>query len=222
MKRKIFKFCIVILCCFGIVGIFSSIDYGYTYYNKYLIKQNLHNLISPSNYKVTQFEQWNIIPKDIIPTFTSPDDTIPGMLMYTTSLNNIKSQFLVSINTLFINGDHYTDLFFSMYYPQHKFNSMLSLSPTLYFQIDDGFPILTKIRYWEMNGNTLYIHFRPNVYDFIKMCLSGKTIRLTMIDYNKRFEKNTFYETFSLKGFTSSYKFSIDQLKKIEDSYSTN
>lgn len=222
MKRKIFKFCITILCCFGIIGIFSSIDYGYTYYNKYLIKQNWHNLISPSTYKVTQFEQWNIIPKDIIPTFTYPNDTIPGMLMYTTSLNNIKSQFLVSINTLFINGDHYTDLFFLMYYPQHKFDSMLSLSPILYFQIDEGFPILTKIRYWEMNDNTLYIHFRPNVYDFIKMCLSGKTIRLTMIDYNKRFEKNTFYETFSLKGFTNSYKFSIDQLKKIKDSYSTN
>ena len=80
MKRKIFKFCITILCCFGIIGIFSSIDYGYTYYNKYLIKQNLHNLISPSTYKVTQFEQWNIIPKDIIPTFTYPNDTIPGML----------------------------------------------------------------------------------------------------------------------------------------------
>lgn len=222
MKRKIFKICITILCCFGIVGIVSSIDYGYKYYNKYLIKQNLHNLISPSTYKITQFDQWSVIPKDVIPTGMHYADSTPGMLMYTTSLDNIKSQFLVSVNTLFTDGTHYTDLFFSMYYPQHEFDSLLSYSPTLYFQIDDGFSILTKIRYWEINDNTLYIYFRPNVRDFIKMCSSGKSITFTMIDYNKRFEKNTFYETFSLKGFANAHKFSVNQLKKIQDSYSNN
>lgn len=222
MKRKIFKLCITILCCFGIVGIVSSIDYGYKYYNNYLIKQNLHNLISPSTYKITQFDQWSIIPKDVIPTGMHYADSTPGMLMYTTSLDNIKSQFLVSVHTLFTNGDHYTDLFFSMYYPQHKFDNALSGSPVLYYQIDDGFPIFTKIRYWEMNDNILYIDFRSNVHDFIKICLLAKRITFTMIDYNKVGEKNIFNETFSLKGFANAHKFSVNQLKKIQDSYSNN
>lgn len=222
MKRKIFKICIVILCCFGIVGIFSSIDYGYKYYNKYLIKQNLHNQIAPSTSKITEFEKWSVIPKEVIPTGMHYMDRINGMLMYTTSLNNVQSQFLVSVHTLFTNGDHYTDLFFSMYYPQHNFDSGLNIPPVLYYQIDDGFPIDTKIRYWEMNDNTLYIHFRPNVYDFTKICLFAKTITFTMIDYNKIGEKNVFNETFSLKGFSNAHKFSVNQLKKIQDSYLTD
>lgn len=214
--KKIF---IIILCCFGVLGIF---DYGCKFHHKYIIKQNMHEQTSPYNDNLVSFCNWSVTQKEVTKFALPPNPRkTVGALMSTPSLsstkNNIKSQFFASIHTLSASSDHhYTDLFLSVYYPQ-KFN-FFDFPPSLYYSIDNEVPILTRIQYWETKNNVLYFAFRPNVYDFMIKCSNANTITFTIIDWDRK----TIHESFSLKSFASAHKFSVDLLKKIYKNYSKN
>lgn len=208
MKRKIKKIISIIIYCIGIVAIF---DYSYKLHNNYIFKKNTLTQTSSYNSNQINFNKFNVIKKDIIKRNFITHEKRNAILMSTTSLsstnNNIKSKFFISINTPFVGGGHYTDLFLSVYYPQDF--GILDPAPTLYYQVDEEEPIVAKVKYWDSKNDVLYFHFRPNVYDFIRKCLTGSNIVFTVIDYNRK----TFSEKFSLDGFSDAYKFGLELLK---------
>lgn len=208
MKRKIKKIISFIIYFIGIIALF---DYSFKLHNNYVFKQNTLTQTSSYNDNQINFNRFNVTEKDIIKKNFITHEKTHAVLISTTSLsstnNSIKSKFFVSINVPFVDGGHYTDLFLSVYYPEGF--GILDPTPSLYYQVDDEEPIVTKVRYWCSNNDVLYFYFRPNVYDFIRKCSNGKNIVFTIVDYNRK----TFHEKFSLDGFTEAYKFGLELLK---------
>lgn len=212
MKEKIRKIFIGILCCLGIVALF---EYGYKIYNNIYIKNNLHIQVEQHNNIIATFNNYTIAQKECYTQqsiFYKKDNSI---LISSHSLsstkNDIKSQFFISMHTLSVDHKHYTDLFLSVYYPQAF--CFLDSSPCLYYSVDDEIPIFAKILYWESKNNVLYFYFRPNIYDFIKKCSNAKKITFTIIDFGRK----TISENFSLIGFKEAYNFGLNLLIKNEN-----
>lgn len=168
---------------------------------------------SPYSDVLATFNNWSVTQKETL----SIQDV--GMLMSTSSLsstkNTTKAKFFVSVHTLATDDiSQYTDLFLSVYYPHKKFSSH-DFPPRLLYSVDNKVPIIAKIRYWELKDNVLYFDFRSNVYDFIKKCSPAKKITFTILNYNIAEQQPPIIESFSLEGFTKTYKFSINYLKEI-------
>lgn len=208
MKWKIKKVISIIICSIGIIALF---DYSFKLHTYYISKQNTFIQTSSYNDNKINFNKFNVTEKDIIKKNFITHNNAYAVLISTTSLsstnNNIKSKFFISISVPFVDGGHYTDLFLSVHYPEDF--GLLDPTPSLYYQVDNEEPIVARVRYWGSKNDVLYFYFRPNVYDFIRKCLNGKNIVFTIVDYNRK----TFHEKFSLDGFSDAYKFGLELLK---------